>query len=155
MDTLPALAYGFQLTAAVVAIVGVVISVSTYRRSQRIRKAEWLKSLFEMFYIANTFKDVRLWIDFDQLPQKLGNDQDHAVEEKFSDFLNFFEFIATLRLEQQLDLICSDGFDEFTDPPGTSEWGGLGPGCNYVTESGTNFPSSVTIRANTGGGTFP
>jgi len=57
--------------------------------------------------------------------------------------------------EQQLDLICSDGFDEFTDPPGTTEWGGLGPGCNYVTESGTNFPSSVTIRADSGGGTLP
>lgn len=57
--------------------------------------------------------------------------------------------------EQQLDIDCYDGFDEFTDPPGTSEWGGLGPGCNYATESGTNFPSSITIRANTGGGTFP
>lgn len=57
--------------------------------------------------------------------------------------------------ENQLDLVCSDGFDEFTDPPGTVEWGGMGPGCNYVTESGTNFPASVTLRPDTGGGTFP
>lgn len=58
-------------------------------------------------------------------------------------------------VEQQLDLVCSDGFDEFTDPPGTEEWGGLGPGCNYVTHAGTNFPSTVTIGPDTGGGTFP
>ena len=58
-------------------------------------------------------------------------------------------------VENTLDLICSDGFDEFTDPPGTTMWGGMGPGCNYVTESGTNFPSTVTIGPDTGGGTFP
>lgn len=57
--------------------------------------------------------------------------------------------------EQELELVCSDGFDEFTDPPGTTEWGGLGPGCNYVTHAGTNFPTTITIKPDTGGGTFP
>jgi hypothetical protein len=57
--------------------------------------------------------------------------------------------------EQQLDLFCYDAFDEFTDPPGTSEWGGVGPGCNFANQDTHTFPTTVTIRRDTGGGTFP
>lgn len=56
---------------------------------------------------------------------------------------------------QDLDLFCHSGFDEYTDPPGTTEWYGVGPGCNYSADYGTSFPSTVTISPDLGGGLFP
>ena len=63
-----------------------------------------MQSLYERFYERDTYKDVRRWIDFGMLEKELANDEDHKREEKLADYLNFFEFIATLEKMKQLSL---------------------------------------------------
>lgn len=101
-----------QATFYFVAVVGIWLSWKTFKANQRIRRAEWLRSLFEKFYESEKYKDVRRWLDFDDLRQKeLGNDishfqndAEHLKEEKLADYLNFFEFIAALEKLKQLSL---------------------------------------------------
>ena len=55
----------------------------------------------------------------------------------------------------ELDLVCYDGFDEYTDPEGTVDWWGVGPGCNLSASVAMTFPTTVTVAPDDGGGTFP
>jgi len=95
-----------------VAVVGIWLSWKTFKANQRIRRAEWLRSLFEKFYEADKYKDVRRWLDFEDLRQRelgndishIQNDSEHLKEEKLADYLNFFEFIAALEKLKQLSL---------------------------------------------------
>ena len=59
--------------------------------------------------------------------------------------------------ENELTLVCADGFDEFSDSPvGGPDLNGIGPGCNTVNENfGNTFPATIILRPDTGGGLFP
>ena len=86
---------------------GFFIAAFSYRQQVRIRQAEWLKSLFEKFFENSTYKEVRSWLDYDVLHERLtvsdpGLRQQN--EEKFTDFLNFFEFIGVLHTRGHLPL---------------------------------------------------
>ena len=84
---------------------GIIFAASTYFFNQKIKRAEWLKSLFEKFYEnEHLYKDVRKWLDFGLLEKELAADNDHDKEEKLADFLNFFEFIAVLENGKQIQL---------------------------------------------------
>lgn len=78
---------------------GIVVAALSYRNQVRIRRAEWLKSLFEKFFENSTYKEVRVWLDYDILHDRLTVADTvlrQTNEEKFTDFLNFFEFIGVL-----------------------------------------------------------
>ena len=67
------------------------------RKGLRVRRAEWLASLYEKFYERSELKEVREILDC-----KGGRSEaiDKVVSEEppaFSDYLNFFEFVAVLR----------------------------------------------------------
>ena len=93
-------------------ILGIWLSWITFKANQRIKRAEWLQSLFEKFYEGSHYKQVRRWLDFeDLLIKELGNDAEHIIndgdhikEEMLADYLNFFEFIASLEKLKQLSL---------------------------------------------------
>lgn len=92
------------ISKAVVAI-GVVIAAINYRYQTKTKRAEWLKNLFEKFYEQKEFKEVRKWVESGEIEKKINLDERVSEdEEKFSDYLNFFEFIATLESEGQLKL---------------------------------------------------
>lgn len=93
-----------QIISYLVAGVGIFIAALTYRYNRNLKKAEWLKSLFEKFYENITYKEVRKLLDYSKLQTALDNDVDNVNEEKLADFLNFFEFIAALKRAGQLDL---------------------------------------------------
>lgn len=98
---------------------GFFIAAFSYRQQVRIRQAEWLKSLFEKFFENSTYKDVRSWLDYGVLHEKL-NIGDAVIkqqnEEKFTDFLNFFEFIGVLHSRGHLPLAqVWDMFDYYLD----------------------------------------
>ena len=59
--------------------------------------------------------------------------------------------------ENELTLVCADGFDEFSNSPiGGPDLNGIGPGCNTVNENfGNTFPATIILRPDTGGGLFP
>jgi len=98
---------------------GFFIAAFSYRQQVRIRQAEWMKSLFEKFFENSTYKEVRSWLDYGVLHEKL-NLPDAVVkqqnEEKFTDFLNFFEFIGVLHSRGHLPLAqVWDMFDYYLD----------------------------------------
>ena len=78
---------------------GFFIAALSYKSQIRIKQAEWLKSLYEKFFESAIYKEARVWLDYGHLHGKL-TVADVAVreanEEKFTDFLNFFEFIGVL-----------------------------------------------------------
>jgi hypothetical protein len=82
----------YQACAAVAAI----WAVKTYRRNSVIERARWLSSLYSKFYEQADLKGIREVLD-SELPtsteiQKLVEEQDA----RFTDYLNFFEFMAYL-----------------------------------------------------------
>ncbi len=99
MIWLALLEWGAKLFAGVGAVVAVLVAVINYRAQTRLKQAEWLKSLFEKFFENSTYKEVRVWLDYGHLHAKLTVEdvtQRELNEEKFTDFLNFFEFIGVL-----------------------------------------------------------
>ena len=93
----------------VVGIVAPVIALVTYRRNVRTRRAEWLSALHAKFFESGTYKRIRHILDYE--PPELvtlreciaGGGSDELVE-SFVDYLNFFEFIASLKKLGQLSL---------------------------------------------------
>jgi hypothetical protein len=82
----------------------VYVAAINYRSQRIIKKGEWLKSLFEKFYESPTYKEVRRWLDNKELETKINSDDNSVTDndEKFTDFLNFFEFIANLEQDHQI-----------------------------------------------------
>ncbi|WP_431216824.1 hypothetical protein ACQ86N_21030 [Puia sp. P3] len=96
-----------RLVTGLGALAAVIFAVANYRTQTRLKQAEWLKSLFEKFFENSTYKEVRVWLDYDLLHARLGAEdavQRQLNEEKFTDFLNFFEFIGVLYSHRHLTL---------------------------------------------------
>jgi len=94
-----------KLAAGVGALVAVIVAVVNYRAQTRLKQAEWLKSLFEKFFEDSNYKEVRMWLDYGHLHDRLtveGQRFREINEEKFTDFLNFFEFLAVLHARKHL-----------------------------------------------------
>lgn len=110
MNSLYALAlleWAAKLIAGAGALIAVLVAVFNYRAQTRLKQAEWLKSLFEKFFENSTYKEVRVWLDYGHLHSRLtvaDSGQREINEEKFTDFLNFFEFIGVLHARGHLTL---------------------------------------------------
>jgi hypothetical protein len=103
--------------AGAAALIAVLVAVVNYRSQTKLKQAEWLKSLFEKFFEDSTYKEVRVWLDYGTLHERLTVTDAVARqvnEEKFTDFLNFFEFIGVLYSRKHLSLeqVC-DVFDYY------------------------------------------
>jgi endoglucanase Acf2 len=94
-----------KLIAGAGALLAVLVAVFNYRAQTRLKQAEWLKSLFEKFFENSTYKEVRVWLDYGHLHARLTAEEmalRELNEEKFTDFLNFFEFIGVLYWRKHL-----------------------------------------------------
>lgn len=88
----------YQICAASAAVVAVI----TYWRNSSLERARWMSSLYSKFYEQEDLKGIRETLD-SELPtsreiQKLVEEQDA----KFTDYLNFFEFMAYFNQCDQL-----------------------------------------------------
>lgn len=91
------------LTLAVA--VGVsIFGLITYREYTRHRHAEWLHKLHAQFYESDKYKKIRRILDYQRNPDYENLENGIRGEEQFDesceslvDYLNFFEFLATLR----------------------------------------------------------
>jgi hypothetical protein len=96
---------------------GIIVTVLNYRNQVRIKRAELLKSLYEKFFENSMYKEVRVWLDYGHLHDRLtitDQVQREVNEEKFTDFLNFFEFIGVLYTSNQLTFsLVSEVFDYY------------------------------------------
>lgn len=99
----PCLKDWLDISIKALGLIAIVIAALGYFRQLKIKKGEWLQLLFEKFYENNNYKDVRKWLDNGDIEKKITLDNSISdEEEKFTDFLNFFEFIATLESERQI-----------------------------------------------------
>ena len=93
------------MMAATVSAIGTalaaVFAAFVYRRNSALERAKWASNLYEKFYEATTLKQMRDRLD-------CLNDMDSVneivirEESTFTDYLNFFEFIAFLNMSKQL-----------------------------------------------------
>jgi len=84
--------------ATAVLVVPAAFAVLQYFRNSRRQRAQWLADLFERFYEGEAYREVRRhveWVDENTLRSALSDDPD--LEQKWTDYLNFFEFIAYLQ----------------------------------------------------------
>jgi hypothetical protein len=91
----------FQIAAYCTAILGIIFTVITYRNNNRIKRGEWLKSLFEKFFEEGTFSEVRQVIEYERIASFLELDAKKMAtnqknEELLVNYLNFFEFVSVL-----------------------------------------------------------
>ena len=72
-----------------------------YRRNSALERAKWASSLYEKFYEATTLKQMRDRLD---CLNELDSVNEIVIREEpaFTDYLNFFEFIAFLKASRQL-----------------------------------------------------
>ena len=111
--------WGARIVAGLGAGLGITIAAINYRQQTRIKQAEWMKSLFEKFFEGSMYKEVRVWLDYGVLHERLAVTdaaQRQQNEERFTDFLNFFEFIGVLHSRGHLPLeeVC-DMFDYYLE----------------------------------------
>jgi len=92
----------------------------SYRRQVNLEQMRWLQQLYDSFYNSDRYKAVRQSIDFDDLAQTLdllrrGETDPHQLSlperaqlDQFTDYLNFFEWLAFLEEEKQLTFVQLD-----------------------------------------------
>ncbi|MBO0694753.1 MAG: hypothetical protein J2P56_01500, partial [Verrucomicrobia bacterium] len=82
--------------------VAVIFAFLQYRANSRLERARWLASLYEKFYEKDQLKGVRQTLDSADRDaseiSKLVTDE----PSEFTDYLNFFEFVAVLEKSGQL-----------------------------------------------------
>ena len=93
------------LITAILAILGYKIN----KRAAILQKNQWHSQLFKQFYIDETYKEMRYILDFkpkdkfNQLLESLKPDSYDRISEQFFDYLNFFEYIASMCEAKQVD----------------------------------------------------
>jgi len=89
--------------------VGGIIALVTFWRNANLKRAEWLYQLHAKFYESPAYKRIRHTLDYQPNPEfedlrvavtKGGHDE---LAEAFVDYLNFFEFVASLWKMRQLN----------------------------------------------------
>ncbi len=85
-----------------------IFSAFTYYKNNKVKRGEWLKTLFEKFYEENKFSEVRKHIEYETLNIYLGVDLNGMCtnmdnEENLVNYLNFFELIAFLKLNGHIE----------------------------------------------------
>ena len=83
-------------TTLVIAIAGATVALNTYRRNATTKRAEFLTSLHKSFFVEKTYKRIREILD-DDSPAGAAARETMVAEQSaaFTDFLNFFELIAS------------------------------------------------------------
>jgi hypothetical protein len=97
------------IVAPVLALFTSALALITYRRNVKTKRAEWLLTLHTKFFESTHYKKMRHIIDYE--PAEFGMLRDSIAQggsdelvEDFVDYLNFFEFIASLWKLGQLNI---------------------------------------------------
>ena len=98
-----------------VSVIAIIFSILTYRRNSQLERAKWLNSLHEKFYEKDQYKNIRQIIEYEtpkldeirksiEKSKKGGEEESIELRDELDDYLNFFEFIASLWKMEQLTL---------------------------------------------------
>jgi hypothetical protein len=86
-----------------IAVLGFPLALRTYRRSVKTRRAEWLASLHEKAFESDRYREIRRVLDYHPEPeyaellQAVTAQTHHVLADELYRYLNFFEFLASLR----------------------------------------------------------
>lgn len=92
----------------VAGILGGGFALWTFVHASRTRRAEWLASLHEQFFETDRYVNVRRVLDYRSDPEyselrtAVATEQPHKLADELYRYLNFFEFLASLRQLQQI-----------------------------------------------------
>jgi len=78
------------------------LALCVYHRNSELERARWASSLYEKFYEKKDLKTVRDKLDGDDADSDAVRKLVSDAESDFTDYLNFFEFIAFLKKSKQL-----------------------------------------------------
>lgn len=96
--------YNLAGSVAALGTLGAAIyAVIVYRRNSRLERARWASSLYEKFYEREQLKEVRELLDCESNQERV----DELVlkgKADFTDYLNFFEYVAFLKHSKQLEV---------------------------------------------------
>jgi hypothetical protein len=84
------------------AAVSVFVAVLTYRKNSALERARWLSSLYSKFYEALDLKRIREALDQNSPNSAQVRELVQQQDSGFTDYLNFFEFMAYLEACGQL-----------------------------------------------------
>ncbi|HXB21247.1 MAG TPA: hypothetical protein VNV88_07700 [Candidatus Solibacter sp.] len=110
------IAFGQVLTGAgtLALFITALIAYKSYAHQNNLERLKWLQQLYDSFYNQDRYKSVRQKIDFNDVeglfslllrsntePQSMRFEERKQLDE-FTDYLNFFEWIAFLESKGQL-----------------------------------------------------
>jgi len=92
----------FSIIGTIATVAAVGSAAFVYWRNSRLERAKWLASLYEKFYEKEHLKAIREILDCkDEISLDITKIiRDESAE--FTDYLNFFEFVAFLKTSKQL-----------------------------------------------------
>ena len=101
-DLFQTIYYAVGTIAALGTFIAALLALFVYQKNSRLERARWASTLYEKFYHEDRLKQIRDaldgHIDSAEVNQLVSNE-----DPKFTDYLNFFEFIAFLRKSKQLE----------------------------------------------------
>ncbi len=115
-----------QIVSYGAAVIAIGVTGWQYLRSKKLERAKWDLQLYEKFFEQQTLKEIREILDDDPLNPAIAKT---IAEEPpaFTDYLNFFEFVAFLREQKQIgsdDLETLFGYylNRLRDNPAVAEY---------------------------------
>ena len=90
-----------QICSYAIGALAAVWAGVVYGQNARRERAKWADSLFDRFFVKADLKQVRDLIDC-QANDKTVQDLVAADEPRWTDYLNFFEFVQYLKVSKQL-----------------------------------------------------
>ena len=100
-DRIQTIYYVAGSIASLGTLVAAFIALWVYKRNSRLERARWASTLYEKFYEKNELKLMRDALDCTRDSEEI-NQTVTREDSNFTDYLNFFEYIAFLRDSRQL-----------------------------------------------------
>jgi hypothetical protein len=90
------------------------LAVYFYYRNSQLERAKWASGLYEKFYEKPDLKAIRDKLDVEESDPEAIRNLVKDQPSDFTDYLNFFEFIAFLKKSKQLSAIQVEDLFGFT-----------------------------------------
>lgn len=94
--------------AALGTLIAALFALGVYKRNSRLERARWASSLYEKFFEKDDLKLMRDALDCSEDSDEV-NQTVTREDPRFTDYLNFFEYIAFLKDSKQLQVSEVEG----------------------------------------------
>lgn len=104
-----------QIIAALGTLFAALSALWIYRRNSQLERSRWASALYEKFYESDRYKRMRALLD---VPANADQVNEVVIREdpEYTDYLNFFEYVAILTRSGQLrDEDVEDLFGYYLD----------------------------------------